>query len=581
MERKKLSYLQRNIEIRCSNFFNNKVRAIQTDMEQRITMKRTPTQQQQAVIDAVGQFELVKVESCAGAGKTSTLAMCAEAYEVPSLYLAFNKSAATDASNRFPKHVTCQTTHSRAYATFGKTMAHKMNRPSGKYVNVAGTGSEIARYYDISPIQFDEHTVVGAGFVGVLVRQTVGIFESSAESEVELKHVPSQELKEKLHDHIGNVRSARNIVLKYAKKLWADRQNLNSPVLATHDTYLKLFQLSKPVFGGVDILYVDEFQDTTPCVLDIVMNQKGRMKIVMVGDARQAIYGWRGAVNAMQMVSGETRSLTKSFRYGQRIADIATAVLERDMVITGLESIDSKAGLESMVDRTKPHMRLFRTNAALIESALPVITSGTPCALEIDVKDIVKLLQSALALHGGIKKDVKHDKILPYQNWNELALESKNDPELGRIARAVKEGNAERWVQTLERHVNAQDPLVVFTTAHKSKGREHDQVIVESDFKTCYNDDNDWVGLSVEEQNLLYVAVTRAINVLEYNLTTQEYLNKGKAEDYDLDPVGSFRPIGAQIAAFTGHDYGMSLRGEMAQEAVMREEGNLYEWSEE
>jgi hypothetical protein len=57
------------------------------------------------------------------------------------------------------------------------------------------------------------------------------------------------------------------------------------------------------------VLYVDEFQDTTPCVLDIVMNQHSNgMKVVMVGDARQAIYGWRGAVNAMKMVDAPTRS---------------------------------------------------------------------------------------------------------------------------------------------------------------------------------------------------------------------------------------------------------------------------------
>lgn len=489
----------------------------------------TPTSQQTEVCKAVASLALgdvVKVEACAGSGKTSTLGLTAKENEVPSLYLAFNKAAATDAAAKFPRHVTCQTTHSLAYRTFGKALANKLSRPAGAYKNCAGTGSEIARYFNVSPIHFDEHTIIGANFIGLLARSTVAIFESSADTEVKLDHVPTKELKERLHDHVGNVKSARKIILGVAKKLWAERQDLNSPVLATHDTYLKLFQLSKPRLTGYDILYVDEFQDTTPCVLDIVMNQRGHMKIVMVGDARQAIYGWRGAVNAMQMVQGTTRALTKSFRYGPAIADIATAVLERDMIITGNENIDSKVGLENIVDRSKPHMRLFRTNAALIEAALPAIMAGTPCALEIDVKDFVKLLQSSLALFAGNKRDVKHDKLLAYNDWGELMLEAKADPEMGRVVRVVKEGHAERWCHVLERHVNAQNPMVVFTTAHKAKGREHEQVIVENDFKSCYNDDGDWVGLSVEEQNLLYVANTRAIERLEYNLTTQQYLNR-------------------------------------------------------
>lgn len=525
-------------------------------------MKRTPTPQQQAVIEAVGQFPVVKVEACAGSGKTSTLAMTAETYEVPSLYLAFNKSAATDAQTRFPKHVTCQTTHSRAYATFGRRLAHKMSRPKGGYVNVAGTGAEIARFYMIDDVQFDEHTIVGASFIGMLVRNCVARFEQSADDHVQMHHVPTAELKEKLHDHVGHVARCKDIILKNAKKLWADREDVNSPVLATHDTYLKLFQLSKPVFAGFEIIYVDEFQDTTPCVLDIVRNQVGKMKVVVVGDRRQAIYGWRGAVNAMEMLSGETRLLTQSFRYGKIIADIATCVLERDMVITGFDKINSVAGLDRMVNRNETHMRLFRTNSALIEAALPVILAGTSCALEIDVQDFVRLLQSAQALYEGDKKNVKHDKVIPYTDWEELTIEVKSDPELGRVAKAVSSGMAVKWAHILSSFKNSDHPLIIFTTAHKAKGRECDQVIVENDFKSCYDDDGQWKGLATEEQNLLYVAVTRAINVLEYNLTVAEYMNRERSY------LGATpREIRELTDGFGG------LRGEMAIEAAMREDG--------
>jgi superfamily I DNA/RNA helicase len=49
---------------------------------------------------------------------------------------------------------------------------------------------------------------------------------------------------------------------------------------------------------------------------------------------------------------------------------------------------------------------------------------------------------------------------------------------------------------------------------------------VEGDFKSALNEEGEFVGLSEEEQNLLYVACTRAINVLEYNQTVVEYLRE-------------------------------------------------------
>lgn len=514
-------------------------------------MSHAPTPQQQSCIAAAvdSAIEMLKVEACAGSGKTSTLVMMAEALPVPSLYLAFNKVTATEASEKFPKHVECRTTHSMAYAAHGKKLSEKLSRPQGKYVNVAGTGSEIARFYKIDNVQVDVDTMVPASFIGLLVKETVARFEQSADSAVKDEHIPTMELKQKCHDNAHSVRYVKRIVLIAAEKLWADRTDVKSPVLASHDTYLKLYQLSKPVFGGKQAVYVDEFQDTTPCVLDIIMNQRGRMKIVMVGDARQAIYAWRGAVNAMQMVEAPARGLTKSFRYGQAIADIATAVLEGDMVITGNENIASLAKcyddrLEGVpgntpnaredlggVVKSKPYTRLFRTNSALLGSAVAAIKQGRKVALEIDVKDFVKFLESAMSLKDGNLKGVKHDSLLAFTTWEEMMAESKADPNIGRVAKAVNDGYATEWINVLNSHKNATNPDITFTTAHKSKGREWSQVIVENDFKSCFNDDGDWTGLSVEEQNLLYVACTRAIDRLEYNATVAEYLNRAKAEE--------------------------------------------------
>lgn len=509
---------------------------------ERQTLTRTPTPQQASCIDAIQHHPLLKVEACAGSGKTSTLDMMAQATRVPSLYLGFNRVTAQEAAEKFPKHVTCKTTHGVAYAAFGSKLREKLSRPYGRYVNVAGTGSEIGKFYKLEGIILSDEVFLSSAYLGLLVKQTVAAFEQSADPEITSRHLPRGELLEIAKKAQANMDYTGAVILKAAKELWADRTNMNSPVLATHDTYLKMYQLAKPILAGFEVLYVDEFQDTTPCVLDIVLNQLPHMKVIVVGDARQAIYGWRGAVNAMKRVECESRQLTKSFRYGQRIADIATMVLEDDMVIKGNELIESVADLEC-VDRTKPHTRLFRTNAALLAAAVEEIQKGSAVCIETDVKDFVKLMQSALALEAGVLKNVKHDKLLPFQDWADLAVEAKNDPELSRLVRVVKEGKAAEWIRTLTVHVNSDNPLVTFTTAHKSKGREFDQVVIEGDFKSCYDENGKWVGLSEDEQNLLYVAVTRAIHRLEYNQTVAEYIGRKCALDriYDRIVVSGIR----------------------------------------
>lgn len=489
-----------------------------------------PTDQQAACVSALETEDVLKVTSCAGSGKTSLLKMMARAFPRSSIYLAFNTTTASEARAEFPDHVECRTTHSVAFAACGVKISKKLSRPQGGYVNVAYTGSEIARYFKIDTIQLDVDTILPSGFVGILIRETVAKYEQSADNKLEVNHIPHMELAEKCNLDSGHIRYVKTIVLKHAKKLWAERINPASKVMATHDTYLKLFQLSKPVFEGKEIVYVDEIQDVTPCVHDIILQQVGKSKVVGVGDAAQSIYQFRGAVNAMELLDWPERKLTKSFRFGQAVADVATAVLDGRMEIQGNENIISKAGLNGVVDRTKPYTRIFRTNSALLYAAIEEIGKGTEVSIAIDVRDFVKLLQSAEALLYGRNKDVKHDKLLPFHDWDEMVGESKKDAELGRIVRVTKEGLVSQWIATLQGHKNAANPLVLFTSAHKSKGLQYPQVIVENDFKSCLGESGEWVGLSTPEQNLLYVALTRAELVLEYNLTTQEYLSRHKSE---------------------------------------------------
>ncbi len=481
-----------------------------------------PTEQQNICVAAAQNYPIVKIEAGAGSGKTSTLKIVSDAVPEPSLYVAFNKVTATEASEKFPRHVTCKTTHSIAYAQFGRSLQDKLSRPKGGYVNVAFTGTEIARYYKLSNVfNRAQELVVTANAVGLFVRLTVERFEQSADATLSHKHLPTSDMK-KMTDASSR---APDDVLAYAKKLWNDRINVASPVLASHDTYLKLFQLSKPNLG-FKVIYLDEAQDSTPCVLDIVMQQaKYGARIILVGDRYQAIYGWRGAINAMERIEGHTTYLSKSFRFGQGVADVATSVLQGKLRLTGREDLSSVIGGPGTVDRTKPYMNLFRTNSALLYASVAAIQQGEEIRIEVDIKDFIRMLQSADALERADIKNVKHENILPYPTWEEYKEEAqKMGGEMKRIVTIIEGGDFNRFVRTLEHYENPVSANAIYTTGHKAKGREHDQVILCDDFPSHY-EGGEWVGLNDMEQNLLYVAVTRSKRVLEINDSVREAID--------------------------------------------------------
>jgi len=471
----------------------------------------TPTEEQVEIIKTFKSTRMMKINAYAGTGKSSTLKLLADVTPESSLYIAFNKSVATEAGEKFPSHVECRTTHSLAFGEFGRQLMHKLSRPKGGYVNVAGTPAEIAKFYRIGEfvVSEPEEDNINANMIGKLVKDTVQRYEQSSAINLEGKHVPLYKVAEyaKSRPSLDKQLLVKQ-VLKFAHRLWDGRQDVHSDVLATHDTYLKLFQLSSPKLN-YGVIYLDEGQDTGDAVLDIVLKQD-HAKIVIVGDNYQSIYQWRGAVNAMQKVNCPVKYLTKSFRFGAEIADVATKIINTKHPVFGSEDIDSKV---QGVDYEKPHTRIYRTNSALLTEAVEFLQQGFSVSCEINTIDFKKLLESAIELKGGNMKGVKHDSIIPYASWEEMKEAAEDEPELKRVINIILQGREGLFIDSLKHMKTKQDADVTFTTAHKSKGREWSQVYLADDFKNP-----DASGkLPEQERNLLYVAATRAVNTLFIN----------------------------------------------------------------
>lgn len=472
-----------------------------------------PTQEQTKIVEASKTHKVLKIEAYAGSGKTSTLVMVAEANPVPSLYLTFNKGMSTEAQGKFPDHVECRTIHSMAYRTFGSEIKHKLQRPKGRYVNVAGTAGEIAKYYKMQPVLTEDGCAFSSTYLGLLAQKTVVRFEQSSKDNIELNHVPYRDLLDKKKKYpTVDIKEVQKQVHKYAVQLWKDRIDLVSPVLATHDTYLKLYQLSKPTLN-YDMVYIDESQDVSDVMIDIVGIQDCRK--IYVGDSYQSIYQFRGAVNALQKIQAPTLSLTQSFRFGDEVADLANKIIDPIKPIKGTGSTKTMNSQDMDADKLPAgSCMLFRTNLGLLLTALDFISSGVSVDMPSNISGIKTAITSALALRKGDMKNVKHQLLIPFNSFSEFKEASEEDPELRGIYNLTK-GSIDDLKNRLN-ILNQNDPTeakYVLRTAHGSKGLEWDVVMVMDDF----SDKEETYFTNQQEANLLYVATTRGKKACYYN----------------------------------------------------------------
>ena len=78
-----------------------------------------------------------------------------------------------------------------------------------------------------------------------------------------------------------------------------------------------------------DILLVDEAQDLTPATIDLIM--KTSCAKIFVGDPHQQIYSFRGATNAMPLVTANhTFYLTRVSSMGERVKGRGVNEIQRE-----------------------------------------------------------------------------------------------------------------------------------------------------------------------------------------------------------------------------------------------------------
>lgn len=474
-----------------------------------------PTQEQVAAIEMAVSGKDCKVTAYAGAGKTSTLKLVGSALGNQSgMYLAFNKAIATEAQSKFEDNVKCKTFHSLAYNSVPRWLTAKLR---GDRIMPYDLAAQLNFADCMLPVAAKQQKTIkdlSRNFTAQdqanLVLKAVGMFCRSTDLEIKKYHI--QRVLPDWLDESGAT-EMKNLILPHAQNYWDKITTQGINIKAEHDHYLKHWALSNPEIN-TDFILFDEAQDADPIMLDVLSKQDAQ--IIYVGDKHQQIYGFRGAVNAMQSLQIEQTRLSQSFRFGDNIAQVANIilknVLDETVPLRGFEKIKDSVNEISLLDCDA---FLYRTNANALSGLLELHAIGRKPKLEVDTNTLKTQVTDALRLQQG-QAAKKGSVFEGFTNWDEVSIYVGDLPQsdITPLVSLINKFEASAILNVLERSTDKNYDCVI-STAHKSKGLEFKKVILGGDFFWKKPTKEGEKALSADEARLLYVAATRAQKELD------------------------------------------------------------------
>jgi hypothetical protein len=497
--------------------------AVLPPLAQRKERLRGTPQQENFWIELVNGSSHVVLVARAGTGKSTS---CREGIwrlqethrGIVCSYVAFNRSIADEFQAKLPPCATATTMHSAGFAAIRAA--------------VPGVAEEPAKFkmYDIVDGYLPRRDLktrrIKASVVH-LARLCKGyLVDGTDRATLERFSVA----------HGINLGFARPTIFDLVPKVLAECLRRSSVVDFSDMTWL-------PVMLGLDfppcdVLFVDEAQDLDPCQHALVQRIAGAGRLCVVGDPRQAIYGFRGA---------DTRSITTlSEQLGRHPAGVKTLPLTMTRrcptlhvglakaIVPDFEALPEapEGEVESDADPARVLrpgvIALCRTNAPLVGAAYRLIGSNVPVAIQgRDIGDgLARLIESFdCPTAGDLTAAVERyraretDRLSQLEN-SEGDIETLND-QCGAI-HAASQGcvlTSEVTARIRELFIDVasadQSRYVLLSSVHRAKGREAERVAI-----LCPNLIPHSMARTPEaveqEANLAYVAATRSKNLLSF-----------------------------------------------------------------
>ncbi len=456
------------------------------------------------------QNKRMKINACAGSGKTT---VCQEIIrtnpKLKILYLVYNKSMMLEAKERFGnlKNVVVKTTFSLAYASKGYQFANRLASNFNIYNMASILGIDCSKNENMIVCEllfdvFNEYLNSASMSIEDFVRSyKFTYFQNNLEATRLTKA------------HVCNF-------INIALKKMCDK---NSTFQVPHALYFKLYQLSKPNLSNYDMVIVDEFQDSSECLIDIISSNVNVDRIVVVGDKRQSLYGFAGAVNGLGMLDWDEYSLTESYRIGTMNASLITSYINKAYDASfKIQGLNPKQYI-AIAPTTKNHYNICRFNETIINGAMDNAIQNKKIFINGGTESLN--LKYYIDIYNFFADGTKTQKLSRFTSFDHFAKYSKKIKDFNalRAIKLCKEYKDDFLVRidALKRHMvnDITKADVSYTTAHKSKGMTIEiPVIVNKDFYDIikYQDELISKGIDVEQElNALYVACTRGKGIVQ------------------------------------------------------------------
>lgn len=328
----------------------------------------------------------------------------------------------------------------------------------------------------------------------------------------------------------------------------------------------------KPIGMKYDWIMLDEVQDLSVCQREIILKcRKINTRMILVGDKKQCIFSFSSAdpqsfEKLKDIPNTITLPLSISYRCAENIVNFA-----KKLVPSIEPNDDGRHGeikYNTQIDDIQDgDMVLCRNNAPLMQVYVDLIKQGKKCFIR--GKDIGLNMKNAVKTTGMDALNVKLDKDGVFVRLYDELFDAINDI-MGKYnvtyADAVETSFVARKLdiikalETLSNNINTSKELIdkisdIFSdkkkggislsTIHKAKGLEANNVyIVCNSLMPSEMAKKDWE--IEQEYNLMYVAYTRAKNILgfvdetnfeTFKRNTNESVNHLKSIEFQINKI--------------------------------------------
>lgn len=483
-----------------------------------------PSSLQQALIDALRSTKSNLIaDAYAGSGKTTTIAFLVDAIlkmGATHIVCAFNKSIATELQAR---GMNGRTFHSVGFgAVMNATKARNGGAPA--QMDAKKVSSIVDRLYGDN----------AAGYAGAIERLV-----SLAKAHM-LKPNASNDDILYLIDHFGvdwddDHVSDANMCQMVRETL---RANNDDTRVIDFDDQLYFCWLLNLSLQKYDYILVDESQDTNPLRRELVRRMMhSSSRIVAVGDARQAIYGFTGASHdSIDQIAEQFNAvrypLSVSYRCPASVIKLAqTIVPEIQARDDAPEGTVATLPTFKRSDFLSTDLVLCRNTAPLVAVAYKMLASRIPC--RIMGREIGASLTSLIKRLSRKQEtlDTLIDRLNAWRSTEvERAMRQKKEAKAQSVNDKVDaivaiiesmtpedaDGGIARLISIIDgMFSDARNGCTTLSTVHKAKGMEAPRVfILDRNLMPSKMASQPWQVQ--QEYNLLYVAYTRALDTLYF-----------------------------------------------------------------